>query len=113
MHQCTHCQADLADNAQFCSSSGTPANENLTLSADPNEASGSEKKLEDNSEVSAVATPAAPALPTVRTRRMHPKSSISAFPQGPWLPGGGSDEEESGEEVAQAPLSQQDEAPAA
>lgn len=38
-------------------------------------------------------TPEANALPTLRTRRMHSKSSISPFPQDSWLPLGTAEEE--------------------
>lgn len=101
MYQCSNCQAELAANAQFCARCGTPVEESQTRSADLDEASTGEAALETTSKLQAVTTPPAapaPTLPTLRTRRMHPQSSIPTFPQDPWLPG--SAENEDGTTVA-------------
>ncbi|HEX7733214.1 MAG TPA: zinc-ribbon domain-containing protein [Ktedonobacteraceae bacterium] len=100
MNQCTHCQAEIPADAQFCSHCGTPTEESQTDSAPTKKADSHEEKMEANSKHQAVSTSTVPdasdatALPTLRTRRMHSKSPISPFPQDPWLPLGTSDAED-------------------
>ncbi|HVU66990.1 MAG TPA: zinc-ribbon domain-containing protein, partial [Ktedonobacteraceae bacterium] len=85
MHQCLHCQAELADNAQFCARCGKPVEVSQTSSAAPTTADTSvEAEAEITSKQPAISLSATPALPTLRTRRMHPQSSISAFPADSW-----------------------------
>ncbi len=80
MQQCTHCQADLPANAQFCSRCGQPAEESQTLSAHLDDVDLGEEDLETTSKQAVVTVPATPPLPALRTRRMHPQTSISEFP---------------------------------
>lgn len=89
MHECTHCQAELAANAQFCVRCGTPV-EDSQAHSDALETTDipAEGTLETTSRQPAVVAPAAPELSTLRTRRMHPKSPIPPFPSDPWLPPG-------------------------
>lgn len=72
MQQCTHCQADLPANAQFCNRCGTPAEERQTPSADPEEADISNEELEETTKHPAIAVSA------LHARNAPATSSVSA-----------------------------------
>ncbi|HEY0754067.1 MAG TPA: zinc-ribbon domain-containing protein [Ktedonobacteraceae bacterium] len=99
MYQCTHCQAELPANAQFCNHCGMTVAEHSATSASFKQTEAREEELEVTAKLPAVAastipsTPDAPAPPNPRTRRIHTPTSISTFPQDPWLPSGTNQEE--------------------